>query len=448
MEFLDNSVLPQSSEHIQLLHYMLILILILFIPFVSLLFGGTALSLYFKRTAVKKQDKNALRFSRQIMEIVTINKSVGVILGIVPLITAILIYAQLLHTSELTNLNYLAVSLVLFITSLVLIYSYRYSLSFNEIFDNIDFQTLKTAEINDDMTKLFDESSRISKKAGKYGLLFLFLALWFFIAAISIPTFYSNWQPAGFIEDLFNWKIIIRFIYYILAAFVLTGGMILFRFDEAGGIKKHLSQEYVDFAKRSTVRFTLTSAIILPVFMLINLLAIPGTSLSGSVFVYLIIALFLLFIGYHFLYLLHKKANSPLAALLFFVLLFSVGAYIISDQIVMSNSTKVQSAMLSADFENYISDLKGAGKIADISGEEIYKVRCESCHRFDQKLVGPPHNEVLPKYVGKQAQLVAYIRNPVKVDPAYPPMPNPGLKPREAEAVAEYLLTTYENKLK
>jgi cytochrome c len=88
--------------------------------------------------------------------------------------------------------------------------------------------------------------------------------------------------------------------------------------------------------------------------------------------------------------------------------------------------------------------LKGDGKTVQVNAEEIYQVKCASCHKWDQKLVGPPHNEVLPKYVGKEQQLVAFIRNPVKVDPAYPPMPNPGLRPNEAEAVANYLLETYK----
>jgi len=47
MEFLDKLILPQSAEHIELLHYMLILILVLFVPFISILFGGTFASIYF-----------------------------------------------------------------------------------------------------------------------------------------------------------------------------------------------------------------------------------------------------------------------------------------------------------------------------------------------------------------------------------------------------------------
>ena len=40
MEFLNNFVLPQSAEHIELLHYMLLIVLFLFIPFISIVFGG------------------------------------------------------------------------------------------------------------------------------------------------------------------------------------------------------------------------------------------------------------------------------------------------------------------------------------------------------------------------------------------------------------------------
>ena len=113
----------------------------------------------------------------------------------------------------------------------------------------------------------------------------------------------------------------------------------------------------------------------------------------------------------------------------------------------MATATKFQSASLSAQFDIYFAELKGEGKAVTINAAEIYQVKCASCHKWDQKLVGPPHMEVLPKYVGKEAQLVAFIRNPGKVNPDYPPMPNPGLKPNEAEAMAKYLLETYKEKL-
>jgi cytochrome c len=113
---------------------------------------------------------------------------------------------------------------------------------------------------------------------------------------------------------------------------------------------------------------------------------------------------------------------------------------IISDQLVISNSTKVSSAVLSVQYDKLLADLKGEGGPVELNGEEIYQIRCASCHKFDIKLVGPPHNEVVPKYFGKEKELIAYIKNPTKIDPNYPPMPNPGLKPNEVKAVVDYVL--------
>ncbi|MCK7522095.1 MAG: hypothetical protein MZV64_32660 [Ignavibacteriales bacterium] len=55
-------------------------------------------------------------------------------------------------------------------------------------------------------------------------------------------------------------------------------------------------------------------------------------ALTGTVFTYAIISLALLFLGYHFLYLLTKEMKGTTAALLFFTLVFSIAAFIISDQ--------------------------------------------------------------------------------------------------------------------
>jgi cytochrome c len=73
-------------------------------------------------------------------------------------------------------------------------------------------------------------------------------------------------------------------------------------------------------------------------------------------------------------------------------------------------------------------------------GKEVFETVCMTCHRMDERLVGPPLRIVLPKYEGKMEELVAFIRNPVKVNPEYPPMPNPGLPLADIRAVAAYLL--------
>jgi cytochrome c len=448
MEFLNNFVLPQSAEHIELLHYMLLIVLFLFIPFISIVFGGIFLSVIYKKKAEKNNNNYYLRLSKDVAEITTVNKSAGFIFGIIPLITAILIYSQLLHNSEITNLNYLGLALVMIIISLVFIYSYRYSLSFNRVFGSLSEKNISDLLIIEEVSKLSDESRRISQKAGNFGLLFLFLGMWFFITAITIPSIYSAWDIENFIGGLFSWKVLTRFIYYILFAFSLSGGMILFMYLEDEK-KKHIKdEEYSQFLKQKVLRVTFFSSILIPLFALFSLFGLPQNALTGTVFFYVIISLALLFLGYHFLYLLTKEIKGTTAALLFFTLIFSVAAFIISDQKAMATSTQVHSAVLSAEFDKYLAELKGEGKVVSINAKDIYEVKCASCHKWDQKLVGPAHMDVIPKYIGKESQLIAFIRNPIKVDPAFPPMPNPGLKPNEAEAVAKYLLETYNEKNK
>lgn len=77
---------------------------------------------------------------------------------------------------------------------------------------------------------------------------------------------------------------------------------------------------------------------------------------------------------------------------------------------------------------------------AQVDGESVFKRYCAACHQFDRRVVGPPLNEVLPKYEGAPQSLKDFIRDPVKVDPDYPPMPKLGLSEEEIEAVAAWVL--------
>ena len=284
----------------------------------------------------------------------------------------------------------------------------------------------------------------VDLKAGKIGLTFLFFSLWFFVAGITSAVFYSDWQSSGLLGDLFSWRDLVRFIYFLIASFTITGSGLLFGIFYLDDGKRNDEEEYGKFVRSKAIKITFISAIFIPFFMLINLFMMPENSLSAAVFAYIVFGLVLLFLAYNFLYMIFARFNSKYTALLFFTLLFVVLFVIISDQSVMSNSTKIHSATLASQYDEILLELKGEGGPVILSGEEIYNIRCVSCNKFDVKLVGPPHNKVMPKYIGNEAELVAFIRNPGKIDPEYPPMPNPGLKPAEAKAVAEYLLKTFE----
>jgi cytochrome c551/c552/MFS family permease len=413
MDFLKIIALPQSAEHIQLLHYLLIILLFIFITFISMIFSGTWLTIYFKKKERIELDNNFKKLAKDLIELVTVNKNVGLIFGLMPLLTVIIIFSQLLQASDSSGLIYLGVSFILLTISLNYIYDFMHS-----------FRYMVDVDLN----------------AGKVGLTFLFFALWFFVTGLTSAVFYSDWQSSGLFGDLFSWRVLVRLIFFFIASFTITGGALLFGIFYLDDGKRNDDEEYGKFVRSIALRITFISAIFIPFFMLINLFMMPENSLSAAVFSFIVIGLLTLFISYNFLYMIFARFESKYTALLFFTLLFMVLSVIISDQSVMSNSTKVQSATLANQYEEMLMELKGLGGPAKLNGEEIYNIRCVSCHKFDVKLVGPPHNKVVPKYFGKEAELIAFIRNPVKVDPEYPPMPNPGLKPAEAKAVADYLL--------
>ncbi len=93
-------------------------------------------------------------------------------------------------------------------------------------------------------------------------------------------------------------------------------------------------------------------------------------------------------------------------------------------------------------------EAEGTGEVDLGLGEQVFNTKCIACHRFDQRLVGPPYNDVLPKYENDLEGLVDFILNPVKVNEDYPMMPNQGLKPQEARAVAQYIMNQFQSENK
>ncbi|MGB8316701.1 MAG: c-type cytochrome [Ignavibacteriaceae bacterium] len=445
MDFFNSLVIPQSADHIKLLHYMLILILFLFIPFISIIFGGTILSLFYRRRGYKNNNGLCLRFSKDIAELSTVNKSLGIILGIVPMFTAILIFVQLLHAADTSVSSYLSWSFILSAIGIILIYAYRYSLSFNTIFDSLKEFAPKNEEVYDEFRKFRKGSIDVSNKTGLFGIVLLFIGLWFFTAGVTFATYPNDWVNTTFIGNLFSWKVLVRFISFIIGSFGITGGLLFFRFFFWEGGRKHIEDNYKEFVRKTALKVTFASMILLPVFLLLDVIMLPGIAVSFGVFNYSLAAILLIFLVLHLLYSMVKYSNTRFSGSIFFVILLIVLSSTVKDELAMSNATQIQSLRLADKFETYMNGLKGVSTtaVAVRTGEQIYQTVCSACHSFDKVVVGPAYNDVLPQFEGKKDALVAFIRNPVKVLPNFPPMPNPGLSLAEAKNIADYEMITH-----
>lgn len=444
MDFLDKLVIPQSAEHIQLLHYLLIIILFLFIPFVSLVFGSTILSLYYKIKGIKESDDIKLKFAKDTIETLTINKSIGIILGIVPVITAILIYSQLLQGTNANISSYLVFSLLFVTIGLILIYIYRYSMSFMEIYNSVKIAEPQEEEIAAKISKYRNANIRLTR-SGYYGIIFLFIGIWMFIASAAVASYVVMWGENKILYMMFFWKVLSHLFAFISASLALTGAAIFFTFFYWEGGKHLKDNIYKDFVKKVAARLSFTGTLSMPLFIFTDIFTVPENSLSGSIFFYTTLALILLFAAYLFLYSMVKNSDLKFSGHIFIVVLLALFMLIISNQKVLQNSTESQTVAMNARYEIMMAELTGAGKEkAAISGAQIYKNICSSCHSFDHKVVGPPYNQTLPKYEGHIDRLIAFIRNPTQNNPGYPPMPNPGLTPTEADSIAHYIMATYK----
>ena len=145
----------------------------------------------------------------------------------------------------------------------------------------------------------------------------------------------------------------------------------------------------------------------------------------------------------HILFMAFTKSKQTSALTIGFSLFFIAASLLIADDYVaLGTASRTNAVLVASRFDRSREALKDQLGIAAVTatGEDIYNGRCFACHMFDRRKVGPPYAETIPKYKGNKAELVSFILNPRKMNPAYPPMPNQGLKPVEADSVASYIL--------
>jgi len=447
MDLLDKLVLPQSSHHMVLIKYLLVLSNMLLVPFLSILTGSLIFSLFFKRRAEKTNNKLAYRFAKELVDLVTFNKSAAFALGIVPLVSSAFGYAQLLHLSNVNVTNFLFLAALFLLAAMVMIFTFKYSFHFKDIFKAADEKGVGTTDFEkEEISKYSTNTRELNKKTGVIALYLTIFSVYFYIGAVQLAIDAERWQPnTNVISIIFSLSTLVNFLQFFVGSLALTSIVILYKYFRPNSEIKG-EEEYFDYIKKFTLSNSLVLTIAFPLMVALGTVVKTKIALSFMVFAYSAAVILLLLFISSLIYLMLKESHLrySLAVLFMYIMVFAL--LIIKDQYAFDTSTKKQFEILSANYLEFQNSLKaefGVGG-AVISGVDIYNGRCVACHAFDKKLVGPPYNETLPKYDGKKEDLVKYILNPVKVDPAYPPMPNQGLKPKEAEAIAEYILTTYK----
>ncbi|MBM4170936.1 MAG: c-type cytochrome [Ignavibacteria bacterium] len=419
MEFLDKMVLQQSAHHMVLLKYLLVLTLIIFYCYAGLLLGSTFLSLFYKLKSKKLEDSNNSIFSKMLIDLVTFNKSVGFALGIIPIISASFCYAQLLHKTGLDLPEFILIAALIFYFGLGFVYLYKFRMKKN----------------------------KSSWYFGIISTVLLAVSTLVLIGSTQLAIDSENWKNQNdIISIVLSARTIFSYLHFVVFSLLSASLFFLYKYFRNNSEEEFPSELLRVYSRNQSLKIGLVSVIILPALVLIYIFLKPISSLSFNFFGYAVLALISLLVISVFLYVMIKENKTAYGSKALFFLVLFISIMVIKDQFAFDTATKKHFVVLASEYEEYQKKVQEEfGLLVEtINGADIFNGKCVACHQFDKKLVGPPYNETLPKYEGKKEALVQFILNPVKINPDYPPMASQGLKPSEAEAVADYILSTYK----
>lgn len=407
MGLVEQILLPPTAQHFALLPYLILLLLLLHLPFVAMLLVTSLLS-------VVHRSRDA-ELAGDFMNLVTPNRAVWITFGLLPLLCLPLIVGQYMYGAAIPVTDYFERIIVLSVIAQGLLYGYR---------------------------------STGNRLVGAAGHLALVVTCFFLISLLDLIAQPGRWAFIdGPLPHLFSSQVAIHFAVFSLLALLLTGGALLFFYFRWPDRKVALDAPHRTALRRWGLGMLLAAAIALPIHMVADFITAPTPALSISTFAAAIGVTALLFVISVLVVAMLKRGHERYGTTAF-VLASAVFLIVVLDgqtRRATANQEHVwlvghraaeTRAELAATQEALYTQLE-----PDVAlGLEIFEQRCSACHLWDSKLVGPPYRSVLVKYLSKPDDLTAFIRNPAKVDPAYPIMPNPGLSQIEAMSVATYLL--------
>ncbi len=453
MDFLDKLVIPQPEGNMILLNFLQMIALSALLIYTGILFGSATLSVWFNRKARLTGSPKYTYMAKDLIDLITTNKMFAFGLGVVPFLAIIMIYMQLLHNTHAFVTKYLIFSFVLYNLSLVLIHIYQHTADLNYLFGL--FKTKLNSEDNDKQTRDFLEFHKANDethgRTGFWGVIVLAVSMLLFIGSLSLAV--ENWRWAttdSALEVVLSFSTLFKYLNFIAASLAVSSIAFLikkYKWEEEPTFE---NAEYIEYAKKFNLSVALIFTLILPLFYVLNLLITPKSALSTSLFGLTLAGFIMIFLLVHFIYEMLRRNKFKYISIAFYLLIGVIAVSQAKEQLIFRQSNAEQVAQLSSDYDAYHeATLAAAGKTSQvISGEDIYKGKCMACHAFDKKLVGPAHKDVLPKYIDNPEALAKYVLNPTKINPAFPPMPSQGLKPKEAEAVAKYMIEHYGPELK
>ncbi|RJP21727.1 MAG: hypothetical protein C4520_09405 [Candidatus Abyssobacteria bacterium SURF_5] len=406
------------------LRVLLVLTFILHIFFVGLMVGGTYFSVIYRILGFK--DQFSLRFAKEILDTVTINKSMAVVIGVAPLLVISLIFTIYWYSVIQLTYPYFLSIVWLVILAFLLLYAYKYTW--------------------DDLSKR-RPIIHICIGAAAAGI-FTFVPL-IFLANINLMLLPFQWHEyTGFFRSLLLPNVLPRYLHFFVADFANIGFFTAAYFWYVG---RKSDDPFYPRARNLGLRWALIATLLQGVFGPLNLFTMPRGFYSTSLLILVLVGIALVTVG----------AVAVISAIQEFsvkkmaIALVAIGSVAVvmsfirdtvrlnllrgPDQIAKQN-TELYFASVEEFLETYTPPEEEGAAARAPSGQALFNRFCASCHSQEQVTVGPPLTYMVEKYKGNPDEMSQFVLNPVKVNPELPRMPKLPVTQEQTEAITEYVL--------
>ncbi len=423
MDFFSQHVIEPTAVHLRLLEFLAVVTYTIHLPYIALVIGSTAVAMWLTFSDSEMPNPRFARLAGDLIGMSLGNRVPMLVLGVMPLLVLPFLYGQWFVGAANFPLLYIVLPIPGVILGLSLLGLYRGS--FRERAANFHLHMgLGTAGL--------------ALLSGSY---FVLLSA---IVRLQDPEKWFRLKNAAIL--VLNWNVIWKFLLFVHLGLGLTGAAILFFVLRWRGRESVTDADYAQFARRFGAGLGLAFCFAVPVFNLLYVFTSADVVFDRIVYALGIsVTLVTMLIAYAFVGALRSsRARFGATTFSLFILVFVLSSTFDVRSMANANREHARLIAIKTDRERAeqeaVIEAAMAARAGRNLGEETFNSVCMQCHRMNEKLVGPPLNAVLPKYAGNPENLQNFMLNPVKIDPAYPPMPNPGLSSAAARAVAEYLL--------
>lgn len=343
MEILEGIIHPQSIQRIELLSYLATISYLILLPYLGLLLSSTLLSCMFNYRGKKYKNAHYIKLSKDLISLPTFNlfASLGIVL--LPLLTLMFTYAQIVQSSSQLVFDNLFYLIFLIVPAIFLIYIYKDSFELSDISKLVNKTKESESDKNEEFSIYNFATIKLLTNSSRLAFWLLLISSYIFIAGISLISDSSRWESVTSLSDmLLNEVAVISFLYFFSVSLALTSVLALYVYFKPGSYHEVSDRKYSDIMKKFFLNTAMIFVLVQPILYAIDVMSVPSVALSNSLFGISIGILIVLLIIVSLLYYMIKEGELKYRGVVLFLFIGLFALLAMKIQVGFNTSSQLQ----------------------------------------------------------------------------------------------------------